>query len=137
MRKLDWEKLREATDILVKSLRRVVVVILFGSRARGDWGPWSDYDILIVADFEEPYLDRLRKVLEILSTIPLPIEPHPYTLKEAIEMLRRGSLTIIDALEEGIVLYRGEGFEILVNEYEKLKKAGLRKSYTSIVLPRS
>lgn len=34
----------------------VHAVLLFGSRARGDWKPWSDYDLLIVAEFDRPYL---------------------------------------------------------------------------------
>lgn len=73
-------------DGAVKRLKNVVdthAIILFGSRARGDYLPWSDYDLLVLADFNEPYLDRIKILLNLLSDIPIPIEPHPYTLGEA------------------------------------------------------
>lgn len=128
------EELRRAVERLARELRPVAVV-LFGSRARGDWGPWSDYDILIIADFREPYLERIGRVLEILSDVRLPIEPHPYTLGEALEMLRRGNPTIVDALEEGVVLYSSQDFSILVEEFERMKREGrLKRTYTTIIL---
>ena len=128
--------LREAVERLIKKLH-VKVVILYGSRARGDWGPWSDYDLLIIGDFRERYLDRINKILETIADIPLPIEPHPYTLNEALKMLRHGNPLIIDALEEGKILYssrRGE-LGVLRKKLKDLKDRGLRRSKFSIVLP--
>ncbi len=113
------ERLRERLDL--------VAVVLFGSRARGDWGPWSDYDLLVVARFREAYLDRIKLVLDVLADVSLPVEPHPYTPEEALAMLEKGSPTIVDALEEGIVLYDTGWLETL--------RRGLRRSNTSIVLP--
>jgi len=130
----DDRTLMEAVKLLTRELN-VKAVILFGSRARGDWMPWSDYDLLIIADFKERYLDRISKVLDILKNIHLPIEPHPYTISEALEMLRRGNPIIVDALEEGRILYSTAEFEILTKEYEKLKKRGLRRTNTTIVIP--
>jgi len=69
---------------VVERLRRefgAKAVVLFGSRARGDWKPWSDFDLLIIADFKEKYLDRVGRVLEALGDIPIEVEPHPYTLE--------------------------------------------------------
>jgi predicted nucleotidyltransferase len=108
-------------------------VVLFGSRARGDYKPWSDYDILIVGPFEKPYLERLG---EVLSCTHLPVEPHPYTLEEALEMLSRGCPTIVDALSEGVVLYKTKEFETLEEAYRELVRRGLRRSNTTIVLPK-
>jgi len=125
----------EAVARLVRSLDRVEAIVLFGSRARGDWTPWSDYDILIVAQFNERYLDRIARILELLSDIPLEIEPHPYTLEESIHMLLKGNPTLVDAMEEGIVLYEGPGFKIMLETYMDLKKKGLTRTETSIVLP--
>lgn len=114
----------------------VKVVILFGSRARGDWLPWSDYDLLIIADFKEKYLDRIKSVLEAIGDIPIDIEPHPYTLNEAITLLRRGVPTIVDALEEGKVLYaEEEELSKLMDIYKKLKMRGLRRTETTIIVP--
>ncbi len=128
------EVLKEVVRRLVKELN-AKAIILFGSRARGDWLPWSDYDILIIADFKEDYLSRLGKVLKILSNLSVPVEPHPYTLEEAIEMLKKGNPTIVDALEEGIVLHKSEDLSKLMKTYEEMKRRGLRRSEVSIILP--
>ncbi len=129
-------------ELLQEVVRRLVakanakVIILFGSRARGDWGPWSDYDLLIIGEFREKYLDRIGKILELIEDIPLPIEPHPYTLEEALDMLRKGNPLIVDALEEGKILYTDKNYlDKLLQLYQELKRRGLSRSETSIILP--
>ncbi len=107
----------------------------FGSRARGDWLPWSDYDLLIIAVFSEPYLERLKKILDLLADVPLPVEPHPYRIDEAVKMLKRGNPLIIDALEEGVVLYSDNTLAMLRSVLNELKRKGLKRSETTIVLP--
>lgn len=129
------------SGLLERAVRELVrlgarVVILFGSRARGDWGPWSDYDLLVIGNFKGlSYLERLRVILNALEGIPLEIEPHPYTLEEALAMLERGNPAIIDALEEGVVLHDAGDLSVLRERYAELKRRGLRRSETSIVLP--
>jgi len=117
----------------VRERWKVHAAILFGSRARGDFKPWSDYDLLIIAYFKEKYLDRIGRLLEILDS---KIEPHPYTLEESFEMLRRGNPTIVDALAEGVVIFEGEGLERLRELYKDLVRRGLKKSNVSVVLPK-
>ncbi len=119
----------------IRSKYNVVAVVLFGSRARGDWGPWSDYDLLVIAEFRSSYLDRLREITQLVSDIPLPLEFHAYTLEEAIELLKKGSPTIVDALEEGIILYASNRFSVLKDIYKELKKRGLKRTSVSIVVP--
>ena len=47
----------DAIDSLLRAFSsRLVGVMLFGSRARGDYKPWSDYDFLIV--LEEASFDQ-------------------------------------------------------------------------------
>ncbi|MEX0568158.1 MAG: nucleotidyltransferase domain-containing protein [Candidatus Njordarchaeota archaeon] len=120
---------------LLRDNLSLIAVILFGSRARKDWGPWSDYDLLIIADFQEKYLDRIGNILGILKKIKIPIEPHPYTLEEAISMLRNGNPIIIDAIEEGKILYASQKLEKLYEEYHKLKRRGLTRTHTTIIIP--
>ncbi len=123
-------------EVVSRLLRRyrVHAVILFGSRARGDWGPWSDIDLLVIADFDKPYLDRLAELLDLVADISEPLEFHPYTLDEALTMLRKLNPLIIDALWEGKVLYSDEKFKILQEEFQKLLKRGLKRSNTTIYL---
>ena len=119
----------------IKSRYSIVAIILFGSRARGDWGPWSDYDLLIIGDFREDYIDRIRRITQLVEDLGLPIEPHPYTVKEVLEMLRKGVPSIIDALEEGITLYSTRDYDKIIEAYKNLKKKGLRRTQTTIVVP--
>ena len=112
---------------------RLHAAILFGSRARGDHGPWSDYDLLLIGDFEEPYLDRLKTLLDLSEGIRIPIEPHPYTLEEALRMLERGNPSIVDAVEEGKLILVGEGWEKILERYRSMKRRGkLKRTRTSI-----
>jgi len=127
----------EVLKHVVEKLKRrykLHAVILFGSVARGDWGPWSDVDLLIVADFSEPYLSRLRELMELLNEFKTPIEPHPYRIDEVKEMLSKLNPLIVDALDEGKQIYVSEEFHEVLNQFKKLREKCLRKSKTSIYL---
>jgi len=50
-------------------------------------------------------------------------------------MLLKGNPMIIDALSEGVILYKTKEFEILENRFRELVKRGLKKSNVSIILP--
>ncbi len=132
--RIENKLLREVIERLTRKYS-IKAIILMGSRARGDWTPWSDYDLLIIGDFSEKYLDRIKSILEVIGETPLEVEPHPYTLEEAMEMLRRGNPLVVDAMEEGIVLYATNEIEKLKSLYEELKRRGLRRSRTSIIVP--
>jgi len=82
------EELRQVIEMLVNKYE-VYGVVLFGSRVRGDYKPWSDYDLLIIGSFDKPYPERLEEVMEVLSSTRLHVEPHPYTLGEVSAMLQR------------------------------------------------
>ncbi len=112
---------------------RLHAAILFCSRARGDHGPWSYYDILLIGDFNEDYMERLKKLIDLADNIKIPIEPHPYRLEEAIRMLEKGNPTIVDAIEEGIVIKAGKGYEELLSVYREVKNSGkLKRTKTTI-----
>ncbi len=74
--------------LVVESLRPDAV-ILFGSLARGDFNEGSDVDILVVADFREPFLDRIKVLLDLNDRTRLPLEPVGYTAEEFMEMFER------------------------------------------------
>lgn len=135
MERIDEDAQLKLVIDALKKRYDLIAVILFGSRARKDHKPWSDYDLLIIADFESPYLERISEVLEVLKDIRLPIEPHPYTLEEAINMLKRGNPTIYDALDEGIVLYETDKFQQLKKLFIELKRRGMKRTAISIIIP--
>ena len=126
------DELREYVERVSRRVR-LHAAILFGSRARGDHGPWSDYDLLLVGDFKEPYLDRLKTLLDLTQGIKIPIELHPYTLEEALKMLERGNPSIVDAIEEGKPILVEEGWEKILEKYRSMKRRGkLKRTRTSI-----
>ena len=49
-------------------------VILFGSHARGDAGPDSDVDLLVVMDFEGTAFDKGLEILQALRDIRVPLD---------------------------------------------------------------
>jgi len=81
------------------------IVVLFGSFATGDINEGSDIDILVVADFKEGFLDRIRTLMD-LNTSKIPIEPVGYTPEEFNEMKNRKNPFIMEVLEKGKVLYK-------------------------------
>lgn len=114
MRKLcrvDIERSEEVFEKIKRYAERVVerlqpqAVILFGSFARGDVNEGSDVDLIVVADFEEPFLDRIKVLLDLNDGIGLPLEPIGYTPEEFQKMKEEGNLFIREVLETGKILY--------------------------------
>lgn len=78
-------------------------VILFGSWARGTATRRSDIDLFIIWETDQPPLERIGRVLKILSDAPCAVEPIVYTSEE---LARRRDLPFMRrVLAEGRVLY--------------------------------
>ncbi len=96
----------EITCILVDRFhpRRV---ILFGSRARGDAFPDSDFDLFVELDSDlgKSPLERIVAVREVFGLHPWLMDLLVYTTDEVRRMREMGG-TILEAVEaEGRVLY--------------------------------
>ena len=102
------------------------MIILHGSVARGLHGPWSDIDVIVVADFRESFLDRILRLLE-LAEPSLPVEPLGYTPEELERMLEQLNPLVLDALEFGVPLLGEERFRALRRRLEELKHEGLQR----------
>lgn len=100
------------TDEAVEKLTQRIVerfnpqrLILFGSRARGDAGEDSDFDLLIVSPSEHPRWQRTVPVYRALSGLGIPKEIVWWTPDE-IEAWRGVEAHFINtALREGRLLY--------------------------------
>ena len=80
-------------------------VVLFGSFATDDINEGSDIDLMVVADFQVSFLDRIKLLLD-LNHFGLPIEPIGYTVKELASMKEAGNPFIGQVLSTGKILYR-------------------------------
>jgi predicted nucleotidyltransferase len=101
--KLLADSLDELLPVLIEAYDPEKVV-LFGSMARGNVAEWSDLDLLIVKETDEPFLDRSVRVA-LLCRAMVGVDYLVYTPAELANMIERGNPFILQALGDGQVLY--------------------------------
>ena len=109
---------------------RLKMIVLFGSRSRGEAGPDSDHDIFaVIADLPRDPLARQRAVMQPLlpELLRLPerlaiIAKTPQELQETLTPL------LVDVCIDGVCLYGLEYFQSLKGKVvHALESAGLRR----------
>jgi len=116
--RVDIERSREVFRKIEEYVREVVKelnpysIVLFGSFATGDINEGSDVDIMVVADFGEGFLDRIKRLMD-LNMFKIPVEPIGYTLEEFREMMRRKNPFIMEVMEKGRVMHKRCELQIL------------------------
>jgi len=115
-------KIEEFKQIVVEKLKPHAI-ILYGSFARGDFNEGSDVDIVVVADFRDPFLDRIRLLLDLNDKIRLPLEPVGYTIDEFSKMFLEENGFILEVVEKGRILYLSENSPV-----HKLLKTRIRNN---------
>jgi len=81
----------------------VVAVILFGSRARGDYDEHSDYDLLVVFEDDETMWKNRRKLYQNIASLGLFTQVLTRSIKELTEKTEPTFLQ--NLLQHGILLY--------------------------------
>jgi hypothetical protein len=78
------------------------LVVIFGSRVRGDNSEESDIDVLIVSDFfsGKPFLGRMPMMLRMFR-FAWPVDYLCYSPEE-FEKIKSSSIIVQDALDSGI-----------------------------------
>lgn len=76
-------------------------IILFGSRAKGEERPDSDYDFIIVKNTNERWIRRSLSIPDV----PFRADFFVYTPDEFKKMQEEGNIFLEGALKDGIVLY--------------------------------
>jgi predicted nucleotidyltransferase len=100
-------------------------IILYGSRARGTYNWTSDVDLLICGSaFENTrVIDRALPLAK--CQLSAAVEEVCYTPEEAVGALARRSLTLLECLYEGVVLYQsGPLLGRLQEEFAALVESG-------------
>ena len=80
-------------------------VILFGSRAQTEEDPYSDTDLLLVAETSRPFPERFKNFWELIYQIPPPVELLIYTPREFERLQAEGNPFIETVLKQGVVVY--------------------------------
>jgi len=82
-----------------------IVAVLHGSYARGDFGEWSDVDVLVVVKGSLPKspIERLGLVEDCLAKAP-GVEPVIITSEEFKKLLKKNDPLVAGALKEGVPL---------------------------------
>jgi predicted nucleotidyltransferase len=99
------------SSLLTEITRRIVTaidpdrIILFGSRARGDAGSESDYDLLVIKSTDDRTLQlekaAYRAMVGMLASVDILVET-----PERLERLRDApALVFGDAMREGVAIY--------------------------------
>ena len=84
---------------------RIERMILFGSRARGDEKPYSDYDILIVADRDRELLDAVHDaVMDALLATGRLVSPKVFRRRDFDRFSAIPTPFFANVLREGIPL---------------------------------
>jgi len=99
-------------DEAVARIRRVMEperIILFGSRARGEPRPESDFDLLIIHQSELPRYRRSAPLYSALADLPAEFEVVVYTPQEVWEWSAVPQAFVSTALREGVILYERQG----------------------------
>jgi predicted nucleotidyltransferase len=98
--------LRQAAEGALARHPELERVILFGSMARGDYGLYSDADVILVLRSSDvtPFFNRIPSFLDDFLEAPVPVELFPYTQDELDYMHRTHNMFIRRALREGQVL---------------------------------
>ena len=102
---------KDMDSIIQEMVRRIVEavhpdkVIVFGSHARGEAGPDSDVDLLIVAPSDAPSYKRTPPLYDAIRVMGIPKDLIWQTSEEIDEWSNVRSHFLTTAVREGKVLY--------------------------------
>jgi predicted nucleotidyltransferase len=105
----DTEQILHAMIERIEEIARPERVILFGSRARGEARSNSDYDLLVIAESDEPRYRRSAALYAALASVPVEADLLVYTPAEVEEWSAVPQAFVTTAIREGQVLYERSG----------------------------
>ena len=97
--------------ILQNIIQRIVEVahpdriIMFGSAARGEMGPHSDIDLLVILNRSRRNWKINGEMYKAISPLPCSVDLVVRTGKEIKERIPQGDWFLKDIVEDGLILY--------------------------------
>ncbi|MEA3309916.1 MAG: nucleotidyltransferase domain-containing protein [Chloroflexota bacterium] len=98
-------------EVLEEIVQRILAtgtpqkIVLFGSRARGEARPDSDYDLLLIEISDQPRYKRAARYRRVLRGVCLAKDIVVWTPEEAAEWRDVPNSFITTAIHEGVLLY--------------------------------
>ncbi len=89
-------------------------VVLFGSQARGDARPHSDFDVLVIKQSDEPRHRRSVPLYVALADLPVEVEVMVYTPEEVEEWSKVPQAFVTTAVREGGRRFMKDAAELVV-----------------------
>lgn len=115
-------------------------LMLFGSTARGEAKPYNSYEsdidlLVIIKDLSVDFQDRLLKKIDIEADTKSRVQAIWMTPEELVEHIEAKAGYILDAFEEGIILYDPKFFiedkkQELIQELNKKGVIKLKWGYS-------
>jgi predicted nucleotidyltransferase len=106
-RRLLEEELQRFVEILRQEIDPERI-ILFGSLATGEIGPWSDIDLVIVMKTDKPFIERLHTIRRLLQP-RVATDLLVYTPEEFEQLARERPFVREEILAKGVLLYARGG----------------------------
>ena len=94
-------------------LTNVRAVVVIGSRVRGDWKLSSDIDAIIIVDKAISYTE--------LPSLGI-VDPRIYTVEELFNAIKAAEYELIEAFEEGKIVYDDGIWKEMQKAYEEVKE---------------
>lgn len=110
-------------------------IVLYGSLAKRTYTAASDIDLVVIASQLPEGFGQRISLLQELNDTACPIDAFGYTPEEFLGMLKRGHVTALDALADGVPVYGDRSFGRLTEVFQDMVQRGLRRSICSWVLP--
>jgi hypothetical protein len=109
--------------VLAKRSATLAFIVLFGSMARGDWSRGSDYDVLIglCGDDNKRLLDRMA---EFTPAVRIALDVFPYSRSEWQHMFTDRHPLLLEALDDGIVLWDQGAFATMRATFHQWRQQG-------------
>jgi len=107
------KELNSALDKLVQAITKiegVVAIILFGSRARGDYDEHSDYDMLVIFQDDETMWRNRRELYQNIGKLGLFTQVLTRSIRELTEKTEPTFRQNI--LQQGTILYLRYPFRV-------------------------
>ena len=92
----------------IRGVCRPRQIILFGSRAREEAGPHSDYDVLVIQESDQPRYQRAGPLYCALKDVPAEVDVLVYTPNEVWEWSAVPQAFVTTAIREGKLLYESQ-----------------------------